>query len=708
MDSADPTDLVSDLAAQRALSRGQASSIPGVRGCKAVWLPLVLELVRLVGEGKATDLDASAELSFDIAGVASRPGGAAPKREPATWREYYGILRGLKLAESSVGGLHLTSTGSKLNSDPTPESFSVILADRVRLFAETLSVVAAEPLTVDEVDDRIQRLYRQSWRTRGNTRTRMDWQEVLGLIESVGDRRWRATEAGRDLLHGRLMVTSEAFSGDHEDAVEISDAPAEIAAILDELRTSAKTHESRSNYNIWVPSPPSNPNKVENLRTIINAAFEKIDREELFAFICEGFSLKRSSVDSMLPFMRASGVLLEVGRGVFEATPAARAWVNSGDDLNFVRILHANMRFVGEMIRAVDGDVTRNAMYSEARLFGLNVDKCRWIASFLLATGLIEEPRYGSLRATPRGIALLAELPLAESPPADSGEAQSGTAESERTVTEQLTSSLRENLDRLSREPHAGGLGSGKALEIAICDLFRGLGFEARIISGSGDTDVIVRWLGADGSKLTAIVEAKARSSGTVTHNDVSDLGIETHKGSHRANYVAIVGPAFNGDTIKNMAGQKNWILLEAERLSAIAEASSTLGLRPCEVGIMFQAPNGLTDLEDLIAARKRELDVMSFLVVKLVEESGESGEAISARDISRDGRRTELLPSVDEVVTAITTFSRLQVEALRQVDEADDPKFSTYVPGDISAAAAQLRALASAIERGAPNVTKA
>jgi hypothetical protein len=85
------------------------------------------------------------------------------------------------------------------------------------------------------------------------------------------------------------------------------------------------------------------------------------------------------------------------------------------------------MRFVGEMIRAVEYDVTPNDMYSEAAAFGLNVDMCRWIASFLLNTGLIKEPRYGSLRATPRGIALAAQLPLAEAPhaaPEPEGRAQ--------------------------------------------------------------------------------------------------------------------------------------------------------------------------------------------------------------------------------------------------------------------------------------------
>lgn len=187
----------------------------------------------------------------------------------------------------------------------------------------------------------------------------------------------------------------------------------------------------------------------------------------------------------MLPFLRASGILVEVGRGVFEASPAARAWIESGDDLNFIRILHANMRFVGEMIRSVENDVTRSEMYSEASAFGLNVDKCRWIASFMLNTGLIEEPRYGSLRATPRGVAFLTELPLAEEPGAPSE--VKNADETVREVNRAGSVVLSDKLNRLSREPVSAGLASGQAFENAVRDVFLAMGFEARVISGSGD-----------------------------------------------------------------------------------------------------------------------------------------------------------------------------------------------------------------------------
>ena len=57
--------------------------------------------------------------------------------------------------------------------------------------------------------------------------------------------------------------------------------------------------------------------------------------------------------------------------------------------------------------------------------------------------------------------------------------------------------------------------------------------------------------------KVTAIVDAKSKSSGQVSHNDVSDVAIDAHKEKNNADYVAIVGAGFSGDTIKNFASRK-------------------------------------------------------------------------------------------------------------------------------------------------------
>lgn len=687
-----------ELSKQRALWRRQASTIPALHGGKAAWVPVVFELVWQIDAGNAIDLNATLALPPRITSIEPRTGGTAPRSDGSTWLEYYRFLKGIGLAHRSGDGLTLTSTGQALASDPTQAQLATIMADHIRLYAEALSSIADHPRTIDEVDEYLRDQYATSWKSAGGTRSRMDWLEVLGLIEGVGNRRWKITPAGQSLLAGRTLVTPAAIASRQGDTSLVPDTPAEISALLNELAGSKHLHESRNTYNIWVPSPASSRNKVENLRTIVNAAINPVDRSELLAFIAETFGLRRSSVDSMMPFLRASGVLHEIGLGVYQATPPARAWIDSADDINFIRILHANMRFVGEMIRAVENDVTRNAMYSDAKNYGLNVDKARWIASFLEDTGLVETPRYGSIRATPLGIALAAQLPLADSPVTQEHIDLVERAEPSPTVGS--LASHKENLINFARDPRALGESSGKAFETAIRDAFRALGFKADTLGGSGNTDVLVSWRDDAGSELTAIVEAKSRSVGSVTHTDISDVALETHKSRHHALFAAVVGPEFSGETIRNMAAKREWVLVDAQRLGTLVESAIDLGLRPHETGRLFRTPDGLSEVDDLISRRKREMDVLSFVVAQFVEEASESGDAISVRDISRDGRRTALSPNIGEVLAATATLSQTEGGALRVVDHHDDPKFTTYVLGDVSATVRRLRSVASAIEK--------
>lgn len=95
------------------MAAGQAGSTPGLLGGKAAWVPLVLELIEQVRENHALDLNAKPELSFNTVDLQSRHGGASPKTDVATWREYYGFLRGLGLVENTGVGLELAAKGLK-------------------------------------------------------------------------------------------------------------------------------------------------------------------------------------------------------------------------------------------------------------------------------------------------------------------------------------------------------------------------------------------------------------------------------------------------------------------------------------------------------------------------------------------------------------------------------------------------------------------
>lgn len=668
--------------------REKSWPIPDLLGGKQHYFALVVKLVELIDRSGSVDLSGTPDLS-DI-GLKARP-----------WREYSTFLRSVGLALNESGRLRLTPIGEHFRDEPTKMALAEIFQDRYRLFGELLPLLKRAPTTVQEMERTLSDAYHLQWKNCTNTRRRMDWLEVLGLISNVGNRRWGVTREGEralgtwDLVDGNLVTSFE----DKPDVVVISPAPTEIDSLLRRLEEDPSLHLARRHYNIWAPSP----HRIDNLRAIVTFASDAVSRSDLYSFIENRFHLKSGSVDSMMPFLKAAGLIAEVGKGVYRTTSAAQAWCETGSDLDFIRILHANMRFVGEMIRAVDGGIARNEMYEQAQRYGLNTEKARWIAGFLQEAGLLEEPRYLHLKSTALGREFLRELPLADagiyeqdSPDSPDSPNVANADSIEHDPAELLFS----RLHGAARDPLADGDQSGAAFEKAIAEVFAYAGFDVQRIGGPGDTDVLVRWRTSQGDFGIATVDGKSKSSGTVTHTDVSDIALETHRDKHHASYTAIVGPGFGGDTIRDHAAKKGFALISDEELTQIVRAARELGFDAEETALIFQVPNGMAEFEELVAERERELQLIAKIVSTLVQDQTAYG-SLSARDLSLLLRSDALSPAIEEIIPVLERLTSSEIGVLTVVERNASPEHTTYALARESSAPRRLRALAAAIERG-------
>ena len=125
-----------------------------------------------------------------------------------------------------------------------------------------------------------------------------------------------------------------------------------------------------------------------------------------------------------------------------------------------------------------------------------------------------------------------------------------------------------------------------------------------------------------------------------------------------------------------------------------IAKNSKALGLSLTEISLLFKVPNGLSQLDELIITRKREMDIIT-LVVSTFQQEQEAMDSLSARDLYFLLRRTNLSPSLEELLSAFETLSKDEIGVLRQV------KNITYSISEEVKSVNRLRALASAIEHG-------
>ena len=249
-------------------------------------------------------------------------------------------------------------------------------------------------------------------------------------------------------------------------------------------------------------------------------------------------------------------------------------------------------------------------------------------------------------------------------------------------------------------DPSAEGKGSGVAFEEAIADIFCFMGFKAERIGGSGDTDVVVKWKDEEDKYVVAIIDGKSKSGGRVSHNDISDVALETHKEKNNADYVAIVGPGFSGDTIRIHARKKGFSLVTENQLTEIARASMELGLNLQEIALTFQVPDGLSQLEDIISTKKRELAIISEVVSKFLGEQ-ELLDGLSPRDLFLLLRSSNESPSLDELINVFETLAREEIGILQKADGKDSPENMRYMLRGVEKTINRLRALASAIERG-------
>ena len=187
-----------------------------------------------------------------------------------------------------------------------------------------------------------------------------------------------------------------------------------------------------------------------------------------------------------------------------------------------------------------------------------------------------------------------------------------------------------------------------------------------------------------------------------MTHSDISDVAIETHKEKNNADFAAIVGPGFSGDTIKSHARKKGFALVTDSELIDIAKNSKALGLSLVEISLLFKVPNGLSRLDELMSTRKRDLEIIT-LVISTFKEEQEAMDSLSARDLYFLLRKTTVSPSMEELIRAFEILSKEEIRVLSQVKKASSLENVTYSIGGETQSVNRLRALAAAIEKGLP-----
>jgi len=137
--------------------------------------------------------------------------------------------------------------------------------------------------------------------------------------------------------------------------------------------------------------------------------------------------------------------------------------------------------------------------------------------------------------------------------------------------------------------------------EEAIKDAFAFLGFEAELVGGSGDTDVLLTAnIGQESFKVS--VDGKTSKSGKIIDRQIDWLSLTDHKKKNKADFVIVVGPSFSGGNLQKRADEHNVSLLRTEDLIKLIVAHSKFPFTLTELKDLFSGKGDRsTQLEDLL-----------------------------------------------------------------------------------------------------------
>lgn len=464
----------------------------------------------------------------------------------------------------------------------------------VRFVGEAMAALASGPRTHEQLLALASEEFDLRWDTTAPVRDRTSWLAVTGMVE-LFDRQIHLTEAGRSVL--ATIALGRPDSDGTDTAVQLPPTAKAVAHLIEQLDEDA-LRERADGANLYVPGTSANGGTLDALQVLTEAAIHSITDAEFVRFVQGTFpkaqtvATARTAKDTL----KALGLIQRTSSESWAVTPAALAWVESGEPLDLARTVHAAIGFFGEVLGELDkpGRPTtgalaeRSARYLPNRGKPLHRSAVNTRLNLLEACGLVTRLSQTAYRTTALGRAFKESLPCSLADDTISRTPADGDAVNQHGASpfDNIQHSNSPGSDIAAElESAARDSANPKRLEKAAVVALGYLGMPGKHVGGNGAVDGHVRFgVGAD-SQILAI-EAKTSATGRVV--DQSLFGLAEHRAEIGAHVHLLIGPGFERRMLK-----------EANDDPAIAVIST--GLLAEVVRRQEQTPLTLTQLAPLV-----------------------------------------------------------------------------------------------------------
>ena len=459
------------------------------------------------------------------------------------------------------------------------------------------------------------------------------------------------------------------------------------------------------------------------------------------------------SLDPYVALVQIQGLqkygLLEKESNHLAATSSSERWLATERVEHIVGAMHANLKFVGELLHEIRQPTTRKSLLETANTrYGFGWQKDSQVAyrlGWLRSAGLAESLPSRQYQATEAGIAFLGGVELHqpttvsapvpdEPPPQSTGGTTHGDAgdDSEFGETDDRDTDTTASETTLRRSAHDVAAEVGNRLESLSCDgskhqefeiavhnAFAFLGFGAERLSGPGQTDVLltaIRPPRARGPHDSAswsykvAVDAKAATNGALGDGQVSFPALDLHREKHAAAFSVLVGPSPRPRLLQ-FAAEASVTVLSAEQLADLCRDHAGVPLPVADYFWLFadsagDPRGGTVDLGLVADARARATAGRDLLaqvgeaVHDIAADFGPANQQLVRFSLAtKAGQGSDALSG--EVPAALEFLSSSWLRAIARTDpETADPHYVPTAPG--RTVAARLRWLADAFDEAA------
>jgi Mrr N-terminal domain len=176
------------------------------------------------------------------------------------------------------------------------------------------------------------------------------------------------------------------------------------------------------------------------------------------------------------------------------------------------------------------------------------------------------------------------------------------------------TEMLCERIHRSQRQSSAP-----EQFEKDLAEAFEALGFAARHIGGSGETDIYVE-ARIGRSSYSVVIDAKSTATGKVPDAQINWPVIDSHRQARGATYAAVIGPDFGGGQLLKFASQYGVVLLTTDMVCGLLRLHAKTPFSLFELRDLFGSPGLAADGVKALAERHNQQHRHWALVGEVVD----------------------------------------------------------------------------------------